>query len=110
MSSCQTQLLMQTDTASADGRLSQLETDKLTNTVNTGTNTSITLDSIFPTTQGETKTQRAKRMLGETTSGMSDGELETHITKFEYLIDCWLDSYEKEVFDGKTLNQLLREG
>ena len=31
------------------------------------------------------------------------------MTDFQYLIDCWLNEFEKEMFDGKTLLELLGE-
>jgi hypothetical protein len=31
-------------------------------------------------------------------------------TEFQHLIDYWLDMFEQQLFDGKTLQQTLMEG
>jgi hypothetical protein len=67
------------------------------------------LGKIFPSGQEETRLQRARRILGEDAENISDDDLEKYVTQFQSLIDGWLDSYEKEVFGGQTLGQLLRE-
>lgn len=69
-----------------------------------------TLSNIFPTTREENNLQRARRMLGDIATSLSDSELETFLTEFEYLIDSWMDEFEKKIFDNKTLIQLLKEG
>lgn len=70
----------------------------------------ITLQSIFPTKQDESKLQKARRILGEIAADIPDQELESNLTEFQYLIDSWLDEFEKQIFDNKTLNEVLREG
>lgn len=67
------------------------------------------LGKIFPTSREETRTQRARQILGEEIRGLPDDELEVHLTQFQYLIDSWIDEYEKGVFDGQTLRQVLQE-
>jgi len=67
------------------------------------------LRSIFPTPEEETRLQKARRVMGEAVASLPDEELETYLTEFNFLLDSWLDQYEKQLFDGKTLNQLLRE-
>lgn len=69
-----------------------------------------TLSNIFPTTREENNLQRARRMLGDIAASLSDSELETFLTEFEYLLDSWMDEFEKKIFDNKTLIQLLKEG
>jgi len=68
------------------------------------------LKDIFPTKQEETTLERARRILGDDALSLSDEDLEQYIREFQELIDCWLDSYEKEIFDNKTLRELIREG
>lgn len=70
----------------------------------------ITLQSIFPTKQDEGKLQKARRILGDVVENIPDQELESNLTEFQYLIDSWLDEFEKQIFDNKTLNEVLREG
>jgi hypothetical protein len=48
--------------------------------------------------------------MGDTISELSDDELEVCVTEFQHLIDYWLDTFEQDLFDGMTLQQLLREG
>lgn len=38
---------------------------------------------------------------------ISDDELQTTIVELQYLIEIWLDSVEKQIFEGKTLEELL---
>ncbi|KKP87931.1 MAG: hypothetical protein UR93_C0027G0008, partial [Berkelbacteria bacterium GW2011_GWA2_35_9] len=36
-------------------------------------------------------------------------ELNDVITEVEYLTESWLDEYERNIFDGLTLQELLHE-
>jgi hypothetical protein len=69
-----------------------------------------TLNNIFPSQKEETKLQKAKRILGDSIKGLPDHELEAYIAGFQYLLDCWLDEYERLIFNDKTLMELLKEG
>ena len=68
-----------------------------------------TLSNIFPDKQEETRIQKARRIMGDDVKNLSDEDLEVFLTEFQYLIDCWLDEYEKQQFDGKTLREKLME-
>lgn len=68
------------------------------------------LKDIFPTKQEETILERARRILGDDVIGIIDEDLEKYVREFQELIDFWLDSYEKEIFDNRTLRELIREG
>jgi len=57
----------------------------------------------------DSKIQKARAILGEVAKDMPDEELATYLTMFQYLLDSWLDQYETELFDGLTLQQVLRE-
>ena len=70
----------------------------------------LTLQSIFPTKQEETQLIKARRILGDIATDITDIELESDIAEFQYLIDSWLDEFEKNIFDNKTLIEVLREG
>ena len=48
--------------------------------------------------------------MGDDVKDLSDEDLEVFLTEFQYLIDCWLDEYEKQVFNNKTLKELMKEG
>ncbi len=66
------------------------------------------LNDIFPQPTEETKLQKAKRVLGEVVKDQTDEQLQTFITEAQYLIDSWLDDYERQLFDGLTLKQVLK--
>jgi hypothetical protein len=66
-----------------------------------------TLSKIFPGKQEETRIQKARLIMGDDVKGLSDEDLEVFLTEFQYLIDCWLDEYEKQVFNNKTLRELI---
>lgn len=68
------------------------------------------LSSIFPTQQEENQLMKAKRVMGELVADLSDEELESYLTEFEFLLDEWLDEFEKKIFNNKTLMNLLQEG
>ena len=112
---CQTQLFNPTEIIPQSDKIAaDFVTSTLANlpqeTIPKRLNQNITLDSIFPTRQEETKIAKARRILEEVASDLSDEELEIYLIKFEFLLDTWLDTFEKQILDGKTLNQLLREG
>ena len=65
---------------------------------------------MFPESPEETKLQKARAILGEVAKGISDEELAIYLTQFDYLLDSWLDMYEKQIFNNLTLQQLLQEG
>lgn len=68
------------------------------------------LNSIFLGNKEENKLQQAKRILGDVALKISDEELTRYTTEFQYLAESWLDDFEKQIFDNKTLNQVLKEG
>lgn len=67
------------------------------------------LNAIFPQEIEEAKFSGTKRKLGETAKKLTDEQIECMMTDFQYLIDTWLDEFEKNVFEGKTLKILLGE-
>jgi len=68
------------------------------------------LRAVFSTPVQETLLQKTRHIMGDTISELSDDELEVCITEFQHLIDYWFDAFERDLFDGVTLQQLLREG
>lgn len=68
------------------------------------------MQRIFPAPQEETRMQKARRIMGEHVRELADEELEVFLTEFQYLIDGWFDSFERQVFDGLTLQQVLGQG
>ena len=66
------------------------------------------LNTILPQASEQTTTQKTRQILGEVANELSDEQLETYTVQFEYLVGCWLDVFEKNLFDGKTLKELLK--
>jgi hypothetical protein len=48
-----------------------------------------------------------RKLLKQQGVKMSEDELQTTVTEFQYLIDVWLNDIERELFQGKTLDELL---
>ncbi|MDO8657608.1 MAG: hypothetical protein Q7K55_02610 [Candidatus Levybacteria bacterium] len=65
--------------------------------------------TIFPTSQEENKLHKARGILGESARDYTDEDLNYLVTDFEYLVDTWLDLFEKRLFLGKTLKELVGE-
>ncbi len=51
--------------------------------------------------------EEIKALLGDKTNQLSDEELQDSIIKMQYLIELWLDSFEKEIFEGKSFFEML---
>lgn len=69
-----------------------------------------TLDTIFNYDKAESKIVNARKILGEVAASLTDSELQTYLTEFEFLLDCWMDEFERQIFNNKTLRETLREG
>lgn len=66
---------------------------------------------VFPDSPEENKIQKARAILGEEiTKDIKDEDMAVYLTQFQYLLEGWLDIYEKQIFNGITLQQLLQEG
>lgn len=67
------------------------------------------LEELFPEQQYEKKVQKAKEILGPLANKLSTSELRDVIAETEFLVGSWLDDFERQIFEGKTLNELLHE-
>lgn len=67
------------------------------------------LDELFPEQQYEKNIQKAKEILGPQANKLSAAELRDVVAETEYLVNSWLDDFEREIFSGKTLNELMHE-
>lgn len=67
------------------------------------------LHKIFPTKQEETKVELVRRIMGALITDLSEEDLNAYITQFQLLVNDWLDEFEKQVFEGRTLDQVLKE-
>ena len=83
---------------------------KLPNSFNPQQSIETAINNIFPLASEENKTSRMRKALGETAQSLSNEQIETITTEFQFLIDSWMDEYEKEVFKGLTLKEVLNEG
>ena len=68
------------------------------------------LKQIFTPASEETGVQKVRRTMGDCIKTLPDEDIEVYLTEFQYLIDKWLDEYERSVFDGQTLQQVLGQG
>ena len=48
-----------------------------------------------------------KAILGDKVNRLSDEELQDSIIKMQYLTELWLDSFEMEIFEGKSFFEML---
>lgn len=67
------------------------------------------LNRIFSNTQEETRLLKARRIMGDVVAETSDEDLEIFLTEFQYLIDSWLDEFERLSYGGQTLKEMLQE-
>lgn len=67
------------------------------------------LDEIFPEQQYEKKLRKAKQILGPNAVEYSADQLKDLITEIQFLCDSWLDDFERKIFNGLTLSQLIHE-
>lgn len=64
-----------------------------------------TLNAIFPEQSQENRIVKARTILGEVSSTLSDEQIEDTLSEFDYLANCWLDTFERQTF-GKTIKEL----
>ena len=52
--------------------------------------------------------QEARDILGESAQSLTDEQVFDLVNEIQYLVDTWLEEYEQQVFDGKTLKEVLQ--
>lgn len=68
------------------------------------------LDSLFPEQQYKDKDiQKANEILGKTSEVIGEDCMKDVLTEIQFLASTWLDNFERELFDGLTLQELLHE-
>ena len=67
------------------------------------------LQNIFISNQEENRIQKARKIMGVKIDSLTDEEIAIYLTEFQYLIDTWMDEYEKKLLNGKTLRETLNE-
>lgn len=55
----------------------------------------------------DTDIEEAREILGDTVKNLTDDELKDQMVMVQYLIETWMDEFERKTFNGKTLNELL---
>ena len=74
-------------------------------------NPQVTLDNllhnIFPQSTDENNITRTRKLLGKTAENLSNEQIQCIVAEFQFLINSWLDEFEKEVFGDKTLKEVL---
>jgi len=69
-----------------------------------------TLEQMFPEQEHQEKRiKEAKSALGLLAYELSEEELVKTITEVEFLTETWLDEFERNIFKGMTLRELLHE-
>lgn len=51
--------------------------------------------------------EQAKEALGSTGKLMTDIQIQQTVSLFQNLSESWLDGFERSVFEGRTIRQLL---
>lgn len=51
--------------------------------------------------------QETREILGESAKDLTDSQVYDLTNEIQYLVDSWLEEFERKTFDGKTLNELL---
>jgi hypothetical protein len=64
----------------------------------------------FSSTKEETRLEKARKILSVVGKELVDEELDSYLTQFNFLVDSWLDEYERLLFNNKTLIELTKEG
>lgn len=79
-----------------------------TNTSSTPQGTYDRLNQFF---SDQNKEQRdiveARQILGDSAMDLTDGQVQDLVNEVQFLVDSWLDEYEKREFDGKSLNEVI---
>ncbi|MEK6846753.1 MAG: hypothetical protein AABY16_01150 [Nanoarchaeota archaeon] len=72
--------------------------------------TEASLNKLFPEQKREDKQiNRAKALLGELANEFTKEDIKDVIVQIQYLAESWLDDFERTIFEGKTLSELLHE-
>lgn len=53
--------------------------------------------------------QQTRKILGEVAKDLSADELKDIASEVQYLVNSWLDDFERGIFEGKTLKEILHE-
>lgn len=66
------------------------------------------INQIFNDQDSQQKTiLEAREILGDCSKELSDEQVYDLVNEIQYLVDSWLEEFERKTFDGKTLDELL---
>lgn len=49
----------------------------------------------------------AREILGEGAKSLDDDQLKDQLVMVQFLLESWMEEFERKIFNGKTLNELL---
>lgn len=49
----------------------------------------------------------ARDILGDIAKDISDDDIRNIVVEIQFLVESWIDDYERNTFNGKTINELL---
>lgn len=68
------------------------------------------LDAMFPEQKHQDReVAKTKEILGKLADSFTELQLKEIVTDIDFLVEGWLDEFEREKFGGKTLKELLHE-
>lgn len=53
------------------------------------------------------RVQEAREILGDSAKDLTDDQVFELVSNVQFLADIWEEEFEKEIFGGKTINELL---
>ena len=67
------------------------------------------LNQFFSEQDKQRKTiDEARQILGESAQSLSDEQVYDLVNEVQFLVDTWIEEYERKIFDGKTLDELIK--
>ncbi|MCL5746658.1 MAG: hypothetical protein M1277_00015 [Patescibacteria group bacterium] len=66
------------------------------------------LNELFNNQDAQEKTIReARDILGESVNELSNSQIFDLVNEVQFLVESWLEEFERNTFDGKTLDELI---
>lgn len=57
--------------------------------------------------QQEKSIKEAREILGDSANELSDSQIYDLLNEIQFLVESWLEEFERNTFDGKSLDELL---
>ena len=66
------------------------------------------INELFSNQDEQEKTiLEAREILGDSAKDLADNQVYDLVTEVQFLVDSWLEDFERDVFDGKTLDEIV---